>query len=225
MKQHKDYDIAEIMRSRPHLFILGAGATKATIPNGDKYGRQSPVMENFMQEIGIDGLLDGVKLKTKSNNIEAIYSELASKPEYTDVVRQIEDGIVEVYALQGGGAGLGDLFVGQSELFHAGAALEGTDAYLGDGGGQLDLGNLAAAGEGIVGHGGVAFHHLVSPLGGGQHLVDGVGVCLQIEGLVFKNVFLTVIGLRQNKLVETGTHGKGTLAYAHNVLGKNECAK
>lgn len=85
------------MRGRPHLFILGAGATKATIPNGDKYGRQSPVMENFMQEIGIDGLLDGVKLKTKSNNIEAIYSELASKPEYTDVVRKIEDGIVNHY--------------------------------------------------------------------------------------------------------------------------------
>ena len=59
MKQHEDYDIAEVMRSRPHLFILGAGASKATIPEGDKYGRQSPVMENFMQEIGIDGLLYG----------------------------------------------------------------------------------------------------------------------------------------------------------------------
>ena len=62
MKQRKDYDIAELMRSRPHLFILGAGATKATIPNGDKYGRQSPVMENFMHEIGIDYLLDGVTI-------------------------------------------------------------------------------------------------------------------------------------------------------------------
>lgn len=97
MKQNEGIDIVELMRGRPHLFILGAGATKATIPNGDKYGRQSPVMENFMQEIGIDGLLDGVKLKTKSNNIEAIYSELASKPEYTDVVRKIEDGIVNHY--------------------------------------------------------------------------------------------------------------------------------
>lgn len=97
MKQHEDYDIARIMCSRPHLFILGAGATKATIPNGDKYGRQSPVMENFMQEIGIDGLLNGVKLKTNSNNIEAIYSELTSKPEYADVVRKIEDGIVAHY--------------------------------------------------------------------------------------------------------------------------------
>lgn len=97
MKQLEDNDIAEIMRSRPHLFILGAGATKATIPNGDKYGRQSPVMENFMHEIGIDGLLDGVKLEAKSNNIEAIYSELASKLEYADVVRQIEDSIVNHY--------------------------------------------------------------------------------------------------------------------------------
>jgi len=97
MSRSEKNDIAEIMRLRPHLFILGAGATKATIPNGDKYGRQSPVMENFMHEIGIDRLLEGVKLKTKSKNIEDIYSELAPKPEYANVVRQIEDGIVAHY--------------------------------------------------------------------------------------------------------------------------------
>ena len=83
MKQNEDVDIVELMRKRPHLFILGAGATKATIPNGDKYDRQSPVMENFLREIGIESLLNGVKLKTKSHNIEAIYSELVTKPEYT----------------------------------------------------------------------------------------------------------------------------------------------
>jgi len=97
MSQDEEIDMAKLMRNRPHLFILGAGATKATIPNGDKYGRQSPVMENFMHEIGIVGLLDGVKLKTKSRNIEAIYSELASKPEYAGVVRKIEEGIVAHY--------------------------------------------------------------------------------------------------------------------------------
>lgn len=89
--------IIEAIRKRPHLFILGAGATKATIPDGDKFGRQSPVMDNFMHEIGIDDLLDGVKLETKSNNIEAIYSELATKPEYAEVVTKIEDGIVAHY--------------------------------------------------------------------------------------------------------------------------------
>jgi len=98
MNQDEEFDIAELMRARPHLFILGAGATKATIPNGDKYGRQSPVMENFMQEIGIDGLLNGVKLSTESHNIEAIYSELATKPEYAEVVKKIEEGIVVHYS-------------------------------------------------------------------------------------------------------------------------------
>lgn len=97
MKQNEEIDIVELMRRRPHLFILGAGATKATIPNGDKYGRQSPVMENFLREIGIESLLNGVKLKTKSHNIEAIYSELATKPEYADIITKIEKGIVSHY--------------------------------------------------------------------------------------------------------------------------------
>ncbi len=96
MRQNEG-DIVELIRRRPHLFILGAGATKATIPNGDKYGRQSPVMENFLREIGIESLLNGVKLRTKSHNIEAIYSELVTKPEYTDIVTKIEEGIVTHY--------------------------------------------------------------------------------------------------------------------------------
>ena len=97
MRKNEVIDIVELMLRRPHLFILGAGATKATIPNGDKFGRQSPVMENFLREIGIDSLLNGVKLKNKSNNIEAIYSELATIPEYADVVTKIEEGIVSHY--------------------------------------------------------------------------------------------------------------------------------
>ena len=97
MSQDEEINIAKLMRKRPHLFILGAGATKATIPNGDKYGRQSPVMENFMQEIGLEALLNGVKLKTKSRNIEAIYSELVTKSEYADVVKKIEEGVVAHY--------------------------------------------------------------------------------------------------------------------------------
>ena len=66
--------------------------------NGDQYGRQNPVMENFMQEIGIDGLLNGVKLNTESHNIEGIYSDLATKPEYADVVNKNEEGIVANYS-------------------------------------------------------------------------------------------------------------------------------
>lgn len=36
-------------------------------------------------------------LKTQSNNIEAIYSELVENPKYIDVVTKIENGIVSHY--------------------------------------------------------------------------------------------------------------------------------
>ena len=41
----------EHLKQRPHLVILGAGATIATIPAGDKYGRKSSVMDNFISEL------------------------------------------------------------------------------------------------------------------------------------------------------------------------------
>ena len=44
-------------------------------PNGDKNGRQSPVMDNFLQEIGLSDLLKEVILKKQSNNIENILAK------------------------------------------------------------------------------------------------------------------------------------------------------
>lgn len=40
------------MKNRPHVVLLGAGATMAAIPNGDKNGRKSSVMNNFIEELG-----------------------------------------------------------------------------------------------------------------------------------------------------------------------------
>lgn len=91
------YNIIKNMKARPHLFILGAGATKATIPNGDKNGRKSPVMNNFLQEIGQEDLLKKVSLKTHSNNIESIYSELVENPEYSETMSKIETAIISHY--------------------------------------------------------------------------------------------------------------------------------
>ena len=46
----------EHLKQRPHLVILGAGATIATIPAGDKYGRKSSVMDNFISELQLNDL-------------------------------------------------------------------------------------------------------------------------------------------------------------------------
>ena len=79
---------------RPHVVILGAGASCAAIPTGDKYKRRIPVMKGFLNELHIDELLDGVQLSTSSDNIEDIYSELSGRPECASIVKKLEAAIV-----------------------------------------------------------------------------------------------------------------------------------
>ena len=41
-----------------HVVILGAGATIAAIPNGDKNGIESPAMNDFFQKANMEHLLE-----------------------------------------------------------------------------------------------------------------------------------------------------------------------
>ena len=91
-------ELIKRIEQKPHLFILGAGATKACIPNGDKNQRPSPVMEGFLLSIGKEDILNGVHLETKSKNIETIYSELYEKDQYISKVKEIENAIVEHFS-------------------------------------------------------------------------------------------------------------------------------
>ncbi len=74
---------------RPHLVILGAGATMATIPNGDKNGKKSCVMDNMIDILNLGDILKDVKLKTESKNIEDIYSELSD----SDIYKEVRDNL------------------------------------------------------------------------------------------------------------------------------------
>ena len=75
---------------RAHTVILGAGATMAAIPNGDKNGKSSAVMYGMLQKLKLDDLLNDVKLETTSSNLEDIYSELYLKSEYRSIVVELE---------------------------------------------------------------------------------------------------------------------------------------
>lgn len=83
---------------RSHTVILGAGATIAAIPNGDRNGKYSSVMNGLFENLGLSSLLDGIDLNTKSRNIEDIYSELSTKHEYKDVVQQLEKHLYDYFA-------------------------------------------------------------------------------------------------------------------------------
>lgn len=83
---------------RPHVVILGAGATMAAIPNGDKFGRTCSVMDGFIDKLGLRDLLNRVQINTESQNLEDIYSELYSRPDCKEVVSELENRIVKQFS-------------------------------------------------------------------------------------------------------------------------------
>lgn len=61
---------------RPHLVLLGAGASRAACPNGDVNGRSLPVMRDIVQTLDLTADLIGAGLSAPYDDFEAIYSAL-----------------------------------------------------------------------------------------------------------------------------------------------------
>lgn len=79
----------------PHVVILGAGASCAAIPNGDKNGHMIQTMSGFTDDMDLP-LLNKVNLHTTSTNLEDIYSELnarASEPECCAAMHELDSAI------------------------------------------------------------------------------------------------------------------------------------
>ena len=90
-------EFQSLMKNRPHVVILGAGATMAAIPDGDANGKKSSVMNGFIEALGMTEILKGIKLKTSSNNLEDIYSELHSRPEFESIREELDKKIREYF--------------------------------------------------------------------------------------------------------------------------------
>jgi len=90
---HPKDEIQNVFMERPHLVLLGAGASLAAFPNGDKDGRKLPLMNDLVQVVGLDGVLDEAKVDYQSRNFEDIYSELYERVQYQSVVEEVENRI------------------------------------------------------------------------------------------------------------------------------------
>ncbi|WP_225316080.1 SIR2 family protein [Lysinibacillus fusiformis] len=83
------------MKQRPHVVILGAGASCAAIPNGDKSGKKISAMSGFIEKLGLGHILNKVSIHTQSDNLEDIYMELdarsATEPKCLEVKSELEE--------------------------------------------------------------------------------------------------------------------------------------
>lgn len=86
----KAHEYERLMKNRPHVVILGAGATVAAIPNGDRNGRKSSVMNGFLESLGMAEVIRCAKLHTCSNNLEDIYSELHSRADCESIRLELD---------------------------------------------------------------------------------------------------------------------------------------
>lgn len=84
--------------SRPHLVILGAGATVDAIPNGDKNGRRSSVMSGFLETLGFTDIIKEAGLNVESDNLEDIYTALAERPSCDSIRIDLENAIFNYFA-------------------------------------------------------------------------------------------------------------------------------
>jgi hypothetical protein len=92
-------DTFQIRVQRPHLVLLGAGASVAAFPKGDKNGLVLPLMNNFVETVeGLGSYLDKFGISYEGQNFEDIYSTLYEDSKYDEIRTGIEELVYDYFA-------------------------------------------------------------------------------------------------------------------------------
>ena len=83
---------------RPHGVILGAGASVAAFPEGDKNGRELPVMNDLVEKLNLDAALDKRGVKHAGRDFESIYSELHKTSGMEGLIDLIDERVADYFS-------------------------------------------------------------------------------------------------------------------------------
>jgi len=86
-------DIKKNINHAPHVFILGAGASLAAFPDGDRNGRKLPLMRNMVEIVGLETLLQSHDITTGYDDFESLYDGLSTNSENKDLLIELEEKI------------------------------------------------------------------------------------------------------------------------------------
>ena len=79
---------------RPHVVLLGAGASLDAFPEGDESGHCLPLMNNLVDVVGLGPLIKAAAAELDNErNFEDIYSKLAATSRCSDLLKEIEKRI------------------------------------------------------------------------------------------------------------------------------------
>jgi hypothetical protein len=80
----------------PHTVLLGAGASLASFPNGDKNGKELPLMNNLVQKLDLYGIIPN-KFENLVDNFESLYSKIASDKALNSIKDTIDKKVYEYF--------------------------------------------------------------------------------------------------------------------------------
>lgn len=98
MEVSAEEEISQVCVGKPHVVILGAGASYAAFPRGDKYGRRLPLMNNLIETLGIQDLVDRTGLCFESSNFEDIYTCIYNEERLTLAREEIERRVYRYFS-------------------------------------------------------------------------------------------------------------------------------
>ena len=97
MERSTSDEIANVAMGRPHVVLLGAGASRAAFPRGERAGRRLPLMADFHDIVPVGDILSTASITTKGENFEDIYSNLASNPATNSVRVALETAVLNYF--------------------------------------------------------------------------------------------------------------------------------
>lgn len=89
-------DFRNNVSTNPHVVILGAGASLAAFPNGDKYGRKLPLMNSLVSTLGLTDMFSK-NYEPLLNDFEKLYSTICEDKSKTVLRKTIEDSVSKYF--------------------------------------------------------------------------------------------------------------------------------
>lgn len=90
MEWSREEEIETVKQVRPHFVLVGAGASRAAFPAGDRNGRPLPLMNDLVSVLGLDPSFEEFGIPWKGANFEDLYQRVALEPRYSQLKAKVE---------------------------------------------------------------------------------------------------------------------------------------
>jgi hypothetical protein len=93
-----EQEAEDVFIDRPHVVILGSGASAAAFPHGDRDGKKVPVMEDLVSVAGLGDELSKAGIDHAGRSFPEIFRELHGNPEFAHLIPSIESRVAACFA-------------------------------------------------------------------------------------------------------------------------------